>query len=520
MTSPYADGRSMTSLNAARRAGELATLASGEVVDLLVVGLGVTGAGVALDAASRGLSVAAVDAHDLAFGTSRWSSKLVHGGLRYLASGDLATAYECAQERGILMRHTAPHLTRALPVLMPLMPTVPRSMVRLHRTAITLGDGLRMAARTPQVLLPRARRISAAESMRLAPGLRRFGLRGGHLNFEGQLEDDARLVVSIARTAAGLGAKILTRCRVTALAGDGAAVRDELSGTDITVRARSVVNAAGVWAGQLVDGLLLRPSRGTHLVVRTERLGGLDAELTIPVPGTRASFVIAVPQPGGLAYIGITDEPVNGAIEDVPSVPESDVTFLLEGLNPALEVPLGRSDVVGAFAGLRPLLDDGQGRTADVSRRHTVLTAPNGVVIVVGGKLTTYRRMAEQAVNAAVRGARLVAGPSQTRRLPLVGAASREELARLQASPRLVRRYGTEAPEVAALSTEEPSLAEPLAPGVESTGAELVWALRHEGALDVDDLLDRRTRIGLVPADRAAVLEAATRIMAIHAPSG
>jgi glycerol-3-phosphate dehydrogenase len=246
----------------------------------------------------------------------------------------------------------------------------------------------------------------------------------------------------------------------------------------------------------------------------------LDAELTIPVPGTRASFVIAVPQPGGLAYIGITDEPVNGAIEDVPSVPESDVTFLLEGLNPALEVPLGRSDVVGAFAGLRPLLDDGQGRTADVSRRHTVLTAPNGVVIVVGGKLTTYRRMAEQAVNAAVRGARLVAGPSQTRRLPLVGAASREELARLQASPRLVRRYGTEAPEVAALSTEEPSLAEPLAPGVESTGAELVWALRHEGALDVDDLLDRRTRIGLVPADRAAVLEAATRIMAIHAPSG
>jgi glycerol-3-phosphate dehydrogenase len=484
------------------------------VVDVLVVGLGVTGAGVALDAASRGLSVAALDAHDLAFGTSRWSSKLVHGGLRYLAHLDVAVAYECARERGLLLTRTAPHLTRALPVVLPLGAGVSAPVVRLYRAGITGGDVLRVAAGTPGTLLPRSRRLSVAQTLRWAPGLRRNGLRGGQLNWDGQLEDDARLVVAIARTAAGLGARILTRCRVTALAGDGARVRDELTGGSLTVRARSVVNAAGIWAGSLVDGVRLRPSRGSHLVLRADRLGGLDAEVLVPVPGRRAQLVFAIPQPGGLVYAGTTDEPVDGPVDDEPVAPESDVSFLLDVLGSAFEAPLRRTDVLGTYAGLRPLLDDGQARSADVSRRHAILTSPDGVVTVVGGKLTTYRAMAEQAVDAVVRRHGLRAGPSRTRRLPLVGAAPRAELGRIDAPERLVRRYGTEAPAVARLSTVDSSLAEPLAPGVDATGAELLWALRHEGALDVDDLLDRRTRVGLVPAHRAAALPAASAILA------
>jgi glycerol-3-phosphate dehydrogenase len=509
-----------TSLNAARRAQELARVADGEVVDVLVVGLGVTGAGVALDAAARGLSVAALDAHDLAFGTSRWSSKLVHGGLRYLAKLDVGIAFECAQERAILMAHVAPHLTRPVPVLLPLFPAVPPSLARMHRVGIAGGDALRRAAGTSSTLLPRARRISTEEVLRLAPALRRTGLRGGNLNWDGQLEDDARLVTAIARTAAGLGAKILTRVRAVTLAADGAQVRDELTGTTLTIRARSAINAAGVWADQLVEGISLRPSRGTHLVLRGDRLGGLRAELTLPVPGERGRFVFAVPQPTGLVYVGITDEPVNGPVQDVPEPPESDITFLLDVLSSALEEPLGRPDVVGAFAGLRPLLDDGRAGSADVSRRHAILTSPGGVTTVVGGKLTTYRRMAEQAVDAAIRGRGLTAGPSRTKRLPLVGAVPRAELARIDAPARLTRRYGSEAPDVAALSATDPSLAAPLAAGVEATGAELLWALRHEGALDVDDLLDRRTRIGLVPADRAAAKPAAEAIFAAHAIAG
>jgi glycerol-3-phosphate dehydrogenase len=226
--------------------------------------------------------------------------------------------------------------------------------------------------------------------------------------------------------------------------------------------------------------------------------------------------VVVVPQPAGLAFVGITDEPVDGPVEDVPSVPETDVDVLLDVLGSALADPPRRSDVVGAFAGLRPLLDDGQGRTSDVSRRHAVLTSPGGVVTVVGGKLTTYRRMAQDAVTAALRHHGLSAGPSTTKRLPLVGAAARSRLARLGGPEHLVRRYGSEAPSVLALTVEDPKLGEPLVPGGETIGAELVWALRREGGLDVDDLLDRRTRIGLVPADRAAAQPLAEAILADH----
>ncbi|OLF09294.1 glycerol-3-phosphate dehydrogenase [Actinophytocola xinjiangensis] len=474
-----------TSLNAARRARELAELADGAVVDVLVIGGGVTGTGIALDAASRGLSVALVEAHDLAFGTSRWSSKLVHGGLRYLAKGDVRLAHESAVERGILMTRTAPHLTRPLPQLFPLHEQISRAGAAFVGTGLRAGDALRRAARTPSSLLPRPRRVSGQEALALAPGLRSRGLRGGLLSFDGQLVDDARLVVALARTAAGLGARILTRVKVTEASGQEASAVDTCTGSALTLRARAVVNAAGVWAGDLVDSVRLRPSLGSHVVVDGQVLGLGGTALTVPVPGERNRFVIVLPQRNGLVYIGLTDELFDGPIPDEPTAPAADVEFLLRVASSVLERPLGPGNVLGSYAGLRPLLD-APGRSADLSRHHAVLTSPSGVVTVVGGKLTTYRQMAQDAVDAAVRGSGVSAGPSLTRRLPLVGADSRERLG----SGRLAGLYGTEAPVVAALSDE-------VVAG-EITAGEILFAVRHEGALSVDDVVHRRTRIGLV----------------------
>ncbi|WP_395104857.1 glycerol-3-phosphate dehydrogenase/oxidase [Actinomadura sp. SCN-SB] len=502
-------GPERSSLNAGRRARELEAL-PGEVVDVLVVGLGATGAGVALDAASRGLSVAAVDAHDLAFGTSRWSSKLIHGGLRYLASGQVDVAYESAVERGILMERTAPHLVRALPFVLPLTSLVSRRDAAITRGGLAAGDVLRRAAGTRRGTLPRPRRLSTVETLRLAPVLRPYGLRGGLLSWDGQLADDARLVTAIARTAAAHGARILTRCRALTVSGDGALLRDEITGRTLSVRARSVINAAGVWAGGLVDGLRLRPSRGTHLVLRAESLRGLTAGVQVPVPGSRARYVLVLPQGDGRVYVGLTDEAADGPIPDVPEPTEAEIGFLLDVLDSVLDLPVHRDEVAGAYAGLRPLLDDGEGATADISRRHQVLTSPDGVITILGGKLTTYRRMAEDAVDAAVRALPEAAGRrSRTARIPLVGAAPPRELSALDAPPRLVRRYGTEAPLLVALARDLGHGLEPVAPGSPVLGVELDWAVRHEGALDVADLLDRRTRIGLVKADRDAAAPAA-----------
>lgn len=497
-----------TSLNAHRRATELDAVAGGQRVDLLVVGAGVTGAGAALDAATRGLSVCLIDAHDLAFGTSRWSSKLVHGGLRYLASGDVGLAYESAAERGILMTTVAPHLTRALPQLIPLHRKVSGQTAGIALAGLVAGDVLRRVATTPSKLLPAPRRISVAETLALAPGLRRQGLRGGLLSFDGQLTDDARLVVALARTAAGFGVKVLTRVRATALHGGGADVRDELTGVDFQIRARAVLNATGVWAGDLVDSVRLRPSRGTHLVLAAGPLGVRDTALTVPVPGETNRFVLLLPQDDGRLYLGLTDEPVTGPVPDVPEVPESDVDFLLSVAGSVLDRRPTRADVLGAFAGLRPLVDrqGGGTRSADLSRRHALLTAPDGVVTVVGGKLTTYRRMAEEAVDTVLATRGITTGPSATRRTPLVGAADRRALSAVDAPLRLVSRYGMEAGRLVALGELDPDLAAGVG-ALDVTAAEVVWAVRHEGALTVADVLDRRTRIGLVPADRAAALD-------------
>lgn len=489
-------------LNAARRARELETLSA---VDVLVIGGGITGAGIALDAASRGLSVALVDTHDLAFGTSRWSSKLVHGGLRYLASGNVGIARRSAVERGILMTRTAPHLVKAMPQLVPLLPSMSAADRALVRTGFVAGDGLRRLAGTPASVLPRSRRVSAARAAELAPTVARAGLAGGLLAYDGQLIDDARLVTAVARTAALHGARVLTYVGASRVTGDSALLTDMRTGATLTVRARAVLNATGVWAGEVDPALKLRPSRGTHLVFDAATFGNPTAALTIPIPGERNRFVFAMPEQLGRVYLGLTDEDAPGPIPDEPQPTAGEVQFLLDMVNTALSSALTHNDIRGTYAGLRPLIDTGAGRTADISRDHAVIESADGVISVVGGKLTEYRHMAQDVLDRAVVKRGLVGAPCRTRNLPLVGAVGATP-GGLPAS--LVARYGAEAADVIAAATcERPTDA--MADGIDVLRAEFEYAVTHEGALTADDILDRRTRIGLVAEDRERALAAA-----------
>jgi glycerol-3-phosphate dehydrogenase len=500
-----------TALNESRRVAELAALADGEQLDVIVIGGGITGTGIALDAASRGLRVALVEKHDLAFGTSRWSSKLVHGGLRYLATGNVGIARRSAIERGILMTRNAPHLVKAMPQLVPLLPEMSTAARALVRFGFAAGDGLRKLAGTPSSTLPRSRRIDAARAIEMAPTVRRDGLSGGLLAYDGQLIDDARLVTAVARTAAQHGARILTRVGASNATGTSVTLTDQRSGESFDVSARAIINASGVWAGEVDTSIRLRPSRGTHLVFDAASFGNPVAALTIPIPGEINRFVFAMPEQLGRVYLGLTDEDAPGPIPDVPQPTSDEISFLLDTVNTALEVALGPADVIGAYAGLRPLIDTGAGRTADVSRDHAVIESPIGVISVVGGKLTEYRHMAEDVLDRAVRLRNLTAGPCRTRDLPLVGApsnpvATAASTAHLPGS--LVARFGAEAPNViAAASCERPN--DPVAEGIDVTRAEFEYAVTHEGALDADDIVDRRTRIGLVQTDRDRVVAVA-----------
>ena len=411
-----------TALNDARRASELAALADGGPIDVIVIGGGITGVGIALDAATRGLSVALVEKHDLAFGTSRWSSKLVHGGLRYLATGNVGIARRSAVERGILMTRNAPHLVKAMPQLVPLLPSMNNASRALVRFGFVAGDGLRKLAGTPASTLPRSRRIDANRAIELAPTVRRDGLAGGLLAYDGQLIDDARLVTAIARTAAQHGAAILTRVAASNATGTSVTLTDQRCGESFDVSARAVINASGVWAGAVDASIRLRPSRGTHLVFDAKAFGNPVAALTIPIPGEINRFVFAMPEQLGRVYLGLTDEDAPGPIPDVPQPTPEETKFLLDTVNTALDVALGPDDVIGAYAGLRPLIDVGEGRTADVSRDHAVVESPSGVISVIGGKLTEYRYMAEDVLDRAVALRGLAASQCRTRNLPLVGA--------------------------------------------------------------------------------------------------
>lgn len=518
-------GPNSPDLTAQRRAREL-DLATAGPVDVVVIGGGITGAGVALDAATRGLSTVLIEAHDLAFGTSRWSSKLAHGGLRYLATGDVGVAYESAVERGRLLTAIAPHLVRGEPMLLPLLDGVSAKQATMMGAGFVAGDVLRRIARTPRRELPRPRRVSAAGAREYAPGLPIDGLRGGLVMHDGQLTDDARLVTAVARTAASHGASILTRVRAEGIDEAGVAITDVLTGERGHIAATAVINAAGIWAETLAPEISLRPSRGTHVVLDGAAMPGLRANLTLPYPGERNRYLLLLPQLDGRLYLGLTDEAVE-TIEDVPTPEQWEIDEMVGALGNLLGQPVDPSHVLGAYAGLRPLLAgndpaaDGSeaARTADLSRRHSVVRGEHGAVHVVGGKLTTYRRMAEDAVDAAIAHAHLSAGPCRTTSLPLVGAASRVALGTRPERALLVRRYGTEAAAIAELERERPELGDAAAPGASVSAAELYVSAQREGAMTADDLLDRRFRLGLVARDREAALPIAEAAIAAAAAS-
>lgn len=531
-----------TALSAGRRARELAELRGRSTpVDLIVIGGGITGAGIALDAASRGLETVLLEAHDLAFGTSRWSSKLAHGGLRYLATGNVAIARRSAVERGIMLERTAPHLVRPLAQVVPVYRDTPPMGAVLPGLGFVAGTVLSRLAGTRADRLPGARVLGPRRVAEYVPGVRRDGLRFGHLNWDCQLVDDARLVTAVARTAAGHGARVITRARVLEASGTRVTVRDELGASvagravvggpgaggaarsdddddEFTLSARAVVSATGVWAGQTTPGVRVRPSRGTHLVLDAAALGHPVGALTVPVPGETNRFCFAIPAEFGRLHVGLTDVDAPGPVPDVPESTEAEIDFLLDVVNRALEVRLTRDDVLGTFAGLRPLVDSGDGDTADLSRDHALLTSDNGLVTITGGKLTEYRLMAEQVVDLVAGRAGLPAGPCRTADLPLVGApghpvaaVSATSAGLLPAS--LVARYGQEAGTVVAASLLDRPL-EAVAEGLDVTRAEFSYAVTHEGALTVDDVLDRRSRIGLVATDRAAAEPVARQALA------
>jgi glycerol-3-phosphate dehydrogenase len=285
----------------------------------------------------------------------------------------------------------------------------------------------------------------------------------------------------------------------------GAVVVDELTGQRLELRARAVLNATGAWADTLTSGAPpLRPSKGVHVVLAAATLGHPAASMTVPVPGQPNRFVFALPHPDGIVHVGLTDDPVDGPLPDVPTAQPAEEVFLLDVLSRGLERPLSRADVVGRFAGVRPLIAGEQGRTADLSRRHAVVRGDDGVITVLGGKLTTYRQMAEDAVDRVCAELGQEA-PCRTRDLPLVGAGP----APAGVPVRLVRRYGTEAADVAALAARRPELLEPVADGVPVLGVELAWGVVAEGALTPEDLLERRTRVSLVDAWHDAARPAA-----------
>ena len=511
-----------------------------ETFDVLVVGGGITGAGVALDAAARGLRVALVDAADFASGTSSKSSKLIHGGLRYLQQGDIALVYEALHERQRLLRN-APHLVRVLPFMIPVLT---KDGVVSRKIARALGSALWMYDLTGGWRVGKFhRRLRSTTALAHMPTMSGDRLSAAYLYFDAEA-DDARLTLAIIRSAIERGAAIVNYCAVTALhkssAGEltGAELRTH-EGDTINVNASVVVNATGVWGDALrrMDGggesATIRPAKGIHITVPWELVQN-DIAVVIPVPGDKRSLFVVphLQNEDGTyryTYVGTTDTDYQGSIDD-PQCTQDDIDYCLRALNKAVAGSgrtITRNDVVGTWAGLRPLVvsSDGEavkGRTADLSRRHKVMVSNSGMVTITGGKLTTYRKMAEHTVDAAIevlkqhhrsdatRGERNRARRCTTKRLPLFAATSRNR------SDHLVTRFGTQADAVRELVARDATLSSPLIAGLPYLRAEAIYAARHELVVTLDDVLSRRIR-GLL-YDRHATAAAAHDTARLIAP--
>ena len=503
-----------------------------ETFDVLVVGGGITGVGTALDAASRGLRTALVERDDFASGTSSKSSKLIHGGLRYLQQGEVRLVYEALHERQRLRRN-APHLVQVLPFMIPILGKAgageAKSVVS-RKIARALGSAMWMYDLTGGWRIGRIhRRLRRGTAFAHLPTMAPERLVGAYL-YHDAAADDARLVVTVARTAASHGAAVANRCGVVELTHDSAGTADgavvEADGRRFRIKARVVVNAAGVWSDDvraLDEGThpdSIRPAKGVHVTVPWSKVRN-DIAVVIPVPKDKRSLFLV---PWGRradgtfehTYIGTTDTDYTGPLDD-PQCTKDDIDYVLRAVNASVTTGITAADVTGTWAGLRPLVKSAEsGRTADLSRRHRVTTSDHGVITVTGGKLTTYRDMAEDTIDAVA--ARLgVTTRCRTKRLRFVGAVSGLPGRRpsKSAGEHLTGRHGSDAHLVEAMVTSDPTLGAPLVAGLPYLRAEAIHAVRHEMARTLDDLLSRRTRARLL--DRAASVAAAPAVAALVA---
>ena len=511
-------------LGPAQRAEALRRLADQEF-DVVVLGAGVVGAGAALDAATRGLSVALVDARDYASGTSSRSSKLVHGGLRYLEQLEFGLVREALRERSLILNTLAPHLARPVAFLYPLQH---RGWERLYVGAgVALYDVL-----GGRHGVPAHKHLSARAARRLFPALRKSALVGAIRYYDGQV-DDARHTMMVARTARKYGAVCVPSARVTGFRreGDrvtGVVVTDLEGGGVVQVRAKQTINATGVWTDEIqemVGGrgqLSVRASKGIHLVVPRDRINA-----TVGLISRTATSVLFVIPWEDHWIIGTTDSDWNLDLAH-PAASRSDIDYLLEQANRLLTTPLTHEDIQGVYAGLRPLLQGESDATSQLSREHAVVTPVAGLTMIGGGKYTTYRVMAKDAVDAALHSVGPAAPSSVTHRIPLVGADgypalwnARQRLAddsglHVARIEHLLHRYGTLIHELLQLVVDDPELGKPLAGAPDYLRVELRYGASHEGALHLDDLLARRTRISIETFDRG--LSAAPEVARIVGP--
>jgi len=508
------------------RATSLAALRD-ETFDLVVIGGGVTGAGVVLDAAARGLRAALIERDDFASGTSSKSSKLVHGGLRYLQQGEIGLVYQALAERQRLLKN-APHLVRLLPFMIPMFGkngVIPAKIARLLGAAMW-GYDLTGGARIGKL----HERLSLDEAMEYMPTLPRDRVVSAYLYYDAAT-DDSRLVLALLRTAAlEHGAVVANRVAARGLTRTGGLVDGVevlADGEEFTIRTHAVVNAAGVWSdeirafdeGRNPDSI--RPAKGVHVTVPWHKVQNRIAAV---VPTTDKRSIFVVPQ-GDFTYIGTTDTDYDGPVDDPQCTPE-DIKYVLDAINISCTEKITADDIVGTWAGLRPLVKSASsGRTADLSRRHKVARSKSGVVTITGGKLTTYREMAadtvDEIIETVLKGRPGVpkVGKSSTRKLRLRGAAGFDTLrGAAQVYPsvpakvvdHLGGRYGGEARVLMAAIEADPSLLEPLVPGLPYIKAEAIFAVRHEMAGSVDDILSRRTQSRFLGRDDSA--EAAAEV--------
>ncbi|MFC9999043.1 glycerol-3-phosphate dehydrogenase [Nocardia sp. NPDC127526] len=511
-------------LDPAYRARAIDALGDTEI-DVLVIGGGVTGAGAALDAAARGLSVTMVEARDFAAGTSSRSSKLIHGGLRYLEMLDFILVREALKERGLLLSKLAPHLVHPVSFLIPLQHRVwERAYIG---AGVALYDTLGGARAVPM-----HRHMSRTKALELAPALKDDAMTGAIRYYDAQV-DDARHTMMLARTAAQHGATVLTRTKVTGLIREGervvgAKVEDLETGLEHTIRARTVISATGVWTDDMIKmtgvefPFHVRMSKGVHIMVPRERL---DMGTGL-IMRTEKSVLFVIPWAEHW-IIGTTDTDWT-LDKNHPTASAADVQYILDHVNAVLREPLTRADIVGTYAGLRPLMTGASKQTSKLSREHAVAEPAPGLFVIAGGKYTTYRVMAADVVDAAVETLGSDAPRSTTENLPILGAvgyqdmladlpgvAARADLP-VEVVEHLLGRYGSLSENIFDLIAAVPALREPIRGAEDYIAAEAVYAVTHEGALHLDDILTRRTRISIEVPDRG--LEAAGEIARLIAP--